>query len=243
MYLNSHILNRNLFVLIFLVAILAITTHGQRKPPAGGKTAVVIDDRLSALRTAPGLSAKLIQRLSRGRFVAIIGSRQNREGVTFYHVKTSSRRSGWLQRESVVVSAQHGDDNRLLALIRASDDFEAIARSRIFLDTFPASHLRPAVLLIYANAAEEVAARLSRDATRRLNAKEIAAVGAPEFTYFLNYNGLDRYNRRGVRFTFDRVTKRFHYDGAAWREIVNRYPGSAEAAEARARLSAGIVQR
>jgi len=47
---------------------------------------------------------------------------------------------------------------------------------------------------------------------------------------------LDRYNRQGVLFTFDRDVKRFHYDGAAWREIVQRYPNSAEADEARKKL-------
>jgi hypothetical protein len=43
-------------------------------------------------------------------------------------------------------------------------------------------------------------------------------------------------NRQGVLFTFDRDVKRFHYDGAAWREIVQRYPNSAEADEARKKL-------
>ena len=35
---------------------------------------------------------------------------------------------------------------------------------------------------------------------------------------------------------FDRASKQFHYDGAAWREIIRRYPNSPEAAEARKRL-------
>jgi hypothetical protein len=29
-----------------------------------------------------------------------------------------------------------------------------------------------------------------------------------------------------VTFTFDRSAKKFHYDGAAWREIVQRHPDS-----------------
>ena len=61
-------------------------------------------------------------------------------------------------------------------------------------------------------------------------------IGAPEFSYYLNYNGLDRYNREGVRFQFDRAAKTFSYDGAAWREIIKRYPNSSEAVEARKRL-------
>jgi hypothetical protein len=54
----------------------------------------------------------------------------------------------------------------------------------------------------------------------------------------LNYSGLDRYNRQGVIFTFDREAKKFHYDGAGWREIVRRYPQSPEASEAQTRLAA-----
>ena len=50
-------------------------------------------------------------------------------------------------------------------------------------------------------------------------------------------NGLDRYNRQSVTFTFDRATKQFHYDGAAWREILRKYPDSPEAAEAKQRLA------
>ena len=52
-------------------------------------------------------------------------------------------------------------------------------------------------------------------------------------TYFLNYNGLDRFTRQGVRFRFDPASKRFLYDGAAWREILRRHPRSPEAVKAR----------
>jgi hypothetical protein len=45
-----------------------------------------------------------------------------------------------------------------------------------------------------------------------------------------------RYNRQGVIFTFDRSAKKFHYNGAAWREIVQRYPKSPEAVQAQQRL-------
>jgi len=52
------------------------------------------------------------------------------------------------------------------------------------------------------------------------------------------YNGLDRYNREGITFQFDRATKKFSYDGAAWREILKRFPNSLEAVEARKHLDA-----
>ena len=77
--------------------------------------------------------------------------------------------------------------------------------------------------------------KLSQDAARRLDAEELGATGASLTSYFLNYSGLDRYRRQGIVFTFEPRTRQFHYDGAAWRELVRRYGGSAEAAVVRQR--------
>jgi hypothetical protein len=170
--------------------------------------------------------------------VAIMSTRRTPEGVTFYRVAVTRRTRGWLQSEAVVSPAGNNDDERLLRLIRGSEDFDRIVRARIFLDVFPKSSLRPTVLMLYAEAAEEAAGKLSREAGRRLDEREMTAGGAPLFTYFLNYNGLDRYNRQGISFVYDRATKQFHYDGAAWREIVRRHSRSSEAERARSRLSA-----
>jgi hypothetical protein len=60
---------------------------------------------------------------------------------------------------------------------------------------------------------------------------------APMKSYFINYNGLDRYQRIAIGFVFDEAAKTYHYNGLAWREIVRRYPRSAEAIEARQRLA------
>ena len=79
---------------------------------------------------------------------------------------------------------------------------------------------------------------LSHDAQRRFTKSELPINGAPEFSYYLNYNGLDRYNREGITFLFDRAAKTFSYDGGAWCEIIRRYPNSPEAAEARKRMEA-----
>ncbi|HEX8422135.1 MAG TPA: hypothetical protein VF634_01925, partial [Pyrinomonadaceae bacterium] len=157
-----------------------------------------MDERLSALRDAPELSARLLQRMSRGRMVAITSTKRSPDGLTFYRVIVTRRTRGWLQSEAVVSPARAGDDERLLRLIRGSKDFDRIVRARIFLDMFPRSSLRPAVLMLYAEAAEDAAGRLSREAVRRLDEGEMAANGAPLFSYFLNYNGLDRYNRQGI---------------------------------------------
>jgi hypothetical protein len=198
--------------------------------------AVVADERLAALRSVPEPQARLLHRLSRGRLVSIRGASRSRDGLVFYHVVVTRRTSGWLQSEAVIASWRSGDDQRLLRLIGGADEFDRVARARIFLDAFQRSSLRPRVLLIFGDAAEEAAAKLSREAERRFEKRELPADGAPEFSYYLNYSGLDRYNRQGVTFTFDRSAKQFHYDGAAWREITQRYPNSPEAVEARKRL-------
>ena len=222
--------------ILAMVCLPGTIQSQKRRIPTGGRLAIVVDERLSALRVAPGFSASLIERLSRGRFVAIMAKYRSRDGLTFYRVKVTRRRHGWIQSDAVISSTLAADDGRLLRMIRSTEDFESIARAKIFLDAFPTSPRRPEVLLLYGDAAEGVSDKLSREAGRRLDQREMAATGAPEFSYFLNFNALDRYNRQNAHFVFAGREKRFHYDGAAWREIVRRYPNSPEAAEARERL-------
>ena len=202
----------------------------KRKPPGGGRLAVVVEERLAALRASPQLDGRLVRRLSRGRLVAIRSARTTSEGVTFFFVNVSARTRGWIQREAVVSPARTGDDRRLLGLVESSHGFDRISRGRIFLDHFPRSSLRPKILLLLGDSAEKIADKLSNDATRKIS----PGIGdAPLFTYYMNYTGLDRYNRQGVKFVFNQSTKRFQYDGAAWRELIRRYPKTAEASEAR----------
>jgi hypothetical protein len=225
------------FAGLVLFAAIAFPVAAQKKRvPPGGNIAVVADERLAALRIAPSLSSRLIRRLSRGRFVSVRTTKRNFEGVLFSHVVVTRRTSGWIQSEALVMSGRDGDDQRLAHLIGGTDEFERIARARIFLDTFPRSPLRPKVLLALGDAAQEAAEQLTREVTRRFERREIPMDGAPEFSYYLNYNGLDRYNRQGVTFMFDREQKQYRYDGAAWRDIMRRYPNSAEATEAAKRL-------
>lgn len=223
-----------LCLLLFLFGPNTILAQ-QRKPPAGGRLAVVVDERLAALRAMPQLNSRLVRRLSRGRLVAIRSSKTSADGITFVLVNVSRRTHGWIQREAVVSSSRAGDDRKLLTLIQRSDGFDRIVRARIFLDHFPRSPLRPEVLLFLGDTAEDLAAKLSVDAARRL---KDGLGDAPEFSYYLNYTGLDRYNRQRVGFVFDKRTKRFHYDGAAWRDLVRRHPKTSQAAEARKRLDA-----
>ena len=238
--MNTQIL-RTLVVLCLSLVLLPTNTSAKRRPPAGGRVAIVVDERLSALRSTPELSGKLLRRMSRGAFVAVKSEKRSRDGVSFYRVNVTTRTSGWIQREAVVSPARAGDDVRLLRLIKASEDFDRIVRARIFLDNFTTSQLRPGVLLIYCQTAEEIAGRLFREAVRRLDDREIEAGGAPFHSYYLNYSGLDRYNRHGVTFVFDGREKALRYDGEGWQELVHRYPRSPEAAEARKRLESRLT--
>ena len=223
----------------FVLLMLTATAEAQRRrrPPAGGGAAVVVDERLAALRDAPAPTANLVQRLGRGRYVSVTAERAS-AGLTFLRVSVTSRTGGWLQAEAVVRPSRAGDDARLLRLVRGSAEFDRLARAHILLEAFPRSTLRPAALLVYGDAAAEAAERLTREANRRLDPGEMRAGGAPAESYFLNYHGLDRWRRLGVVFTLDAAAKRVHYEGAAWREILRRYPRSPEAIEARRRLDA-----
>jgi hypothetical protein len=226
------------FVLVSFLIVLAFSFGLAQKPrvPPGGHLAIVADERLAALRKGPEPTARLLRRLGRGRFVSIRKSTRNREGVVFSYVAVNRRTSGWMQSDALVATWRAGDDRRLFLLIEGDDEFDRVARARIFLDAFPRSPLRAKVLLLYGDAAEEAARKLSREAAHRFKKSEIPDQGAPEFSYYLNYSGLDRYNRQGITYRFDRVSKEFHYDGAAWREILQRYPNSPEAVEAHKRL-------
>ena len=219
-----------LLVLVFS----SLDTFAQpRKAPTGGRLAVVVDERFAALRSTPDLNGNLVRRLGRGRLVAIRSAKTNRDGVTYFFVNVTTRTRGWIQRESVISPSRTGDDQRLFRLIQQSHDFDLIARARIFLDHFRRSPLRPAVLLLLGDTAEAVSVKLTTQAQRKLNTD---LGDAPEFTYFLNYSGLDRYNRLGIRFLFNPTAKRLHYDGAAYRLLLRHHPHSQEAIEARNRL-------
>ena len=227
-----HRITLHTFLLCLLLFSVNNSFAQRHKAPAGGRLGVVVDERLSALRETPDLRGKLVRRLGRGRLVAIRGVKTNRDGIVFYLVNVTSRTHGWIQREAVVSNSRTGDDECLYRLIDRSTNFDRISRARIFIDHFSRSRWRAPVLLLLADAAEQVAEKLSLEASRRVTDTE----AAPLASYFLNYTGLDRYNRQGVGFVFDEKAKRLHYDGAAWRELVRRYPKTSEADEARKRL-------
>ncbi len=158
------------------------------------------------------------------------------EGVTFYRVVVPPKNYGWVQADAVVSKNRRGDDEKLVRLIQATDGFDQIERAAVFLENFPNSELRPAILLLLGDLAEEATLKLSKDANRQLDRREMAANGAPLNSFYLNYVSLDRYRKLGINYWFNSATKAFHYNGTTWREIVAKFPKSNEAAEAQSRL-------
>jgi len=243
-------MKRPLFLLLLLI-LLSFNTEAQKrsvkpkpkpkavtiqKNEANADKAIVIDERLAVLRNAPSLFAKPIQRMRRGRVLMIFESK-DADGVTFYRVKAVPGGAGWVQKEAVAGKFRRGDDERLARLVQSSDGFDQIERAQIFLENFPDSPFRPSILLLFGDLMEEVALKLSTDAAKRLSRREMAASGAPLHSFYLNYSGLDRYQRLGIGFAFNSNTRLFHYNGASWLEIIEKSPTTNEAKEAQKRLN------
>src|SRR5688572_21668213 len=192
-----HKLTVQLCLFLTLLVAHASALGQQRKAPTGGRVAIVVDERLAALRSTPELNGHLVRRLGRGRLVAIRSAKTGPDGITFFFVNVTTRTRGWIQRESVVSPSRPGDDRRLFNLIENSHAFDRIVRARIFLDHFHRSPLRPTVLLLLGDTAESLSAQLSTSISRKLTNSFLAA---PDFTYYLNHPSLDRYNRQNIHF-------------------------------------------
>ena len=212
-----------------------VQSTAQQKPREIGSTAVVIDETLSVLREKPSLFADAVQRMHRGRRVQIMGVVEA-DGVRFYKVAAPPSAIGWVQADAVFGKFRREDEERLAMLVQAADGFDQIEIASEFFSLYPDSKLRPPLLLLYGDLLEEVAVKLTRDATSKLSRREMAAGGAPLHSYFLNFVSLDRYRKLGITFLFNSSTRAFHYDGSSWTEIVKKYPTSTEAAEAQKRL-------
>ncbi len=200
-----------------------------------GKTAVVVDETLSVLRKDPSLYSLPVHRMQRGRNVQILGVTEA-DGVKFYKVTAPPTSFGWVQADAVFGKFRPGDDERLARLVQALDGFDQIEAANQYFAIYPESKFRPSILLLFGDLLEEVAAKLSKDATSRLKRTEMAASNAPLHSYYLNYVSLDRYRKLGVIFLFNSNTKQFHYDGGSWAEIIKKFPGTPEAAEAQKRI-------
>ncbi len=208
---------------------------GAQKSAEIGQTAVVIDDTLSVLRVKPSLFADSIQRMHRGRKVQILGVAEA-DGVKFYKVTAPPANFGWVQADAVFGKFRANDEERLARLVQAVNGFDQIELAVEFFKLYPNSRFRPPILLLYGDLLEEVAAKMSKDANRKLKQAEMAASGAPMHSYFLNYVSLDRYRKIGIIFLFNSSAKAFHYDGERWKEIISKFSTSPEALEAQKRL-------
>jgi len=239
-------------VVIAVVLLLSLSVPAQRrgpaspvkpKPPAArpvageGQSAVVIDETLSLLRTGPSLFSEAIQRMQRGRRVQILGT-ADADGVKFFKIALPRENFGWIQADAVFGPFRTSDEERLARLMQAANGFDQIEIAVEFFKLYPDSRFRQPVLLLFGDLLEEAAAKLTADASKKLKRPEMAASGAPLHSYYMNFVGLDRYRKLGITFLFNSSSRAFHYDGKSWKEVVAKFPGSTEAAEAQKRLDA-----
>lgn len=236
-----------LTIFLFITFVFSGQSLAQKKTSAiKGKTATVrsseigqfgnvIDESLSVLRKSPSLFSESIQRMRRGRRVQILGVAEA-DGVKFFRVTAPPANYGWVQADAVFGKFRAGDVERLARLVQAADGFDQIEIAIEFFTLYPDSSLKPTILLLYGDLLEEIALKLSKDATSRLSRKEMAASAAPLHSYYLNFVMLDRYRKLGIVFLFNSTTKQFHYNGSSWQEIISKFSTSPESTEAKKRL-------
>jgi hypothetical protein len=229
---------RFVFFVVLYSCLFATTILAAKREPwnADGRyrRAFVVDSGLSALRRSPSPESTCLRRLRLGRSLYVISTHRGRDGVGYYYVAVTRRTRGYIDQAAIASPSRRGDDARLMRLIRESRGIDRIAMCRLLVTQFSNSPFCPDALLEEGLAAEEVARELSRKVTRRpphrLD-KELS-----EERYLLNYAGLDRYSRLGIRFRLDRENENYCYDGTAYRRILRRYPRSEAAEAARERL-------
>jgi hypothetical protein len=234
---------RLLFVALCLIVLTLSSVSAQtfkikkRNKNIPGQRAIVYDERLSALRTQPDVKAQLISRLHRDREVGIIGApRSTKSGAMFYPIAVSRNMRGWIIAEALARPQQKQDAKRMMGLIEdTKDDFTRVRLARLAADQFRGMTVAASALLTLGKTVEQASIKLSRDARKRAGEPdEVTDKNLSERDFMLNFVGLDRYNKLGV--TFNYGDDRLIYDGAAYREILQKYPRSAEATEARTLL-------
>jgi len=225
--------------LLFVLLIVTANASAQvrRRFYIPGQHAVVFDDRLSALREQPDVKAPLKQRLSRGRVVGVLGTGKSKSGSQFLRVAISRNVRGWVLAAAIARLGSAADGEKMLAAIAESkDDLMKLRLARLCADQLRLPTIAPKALLALGQAADHAAERLSRDADRRLG-DAVPNGNLSKRDFVLSFNGLDRFNRAGVTFEYDESKDRIVYDGAAYRELLRRYPRSAEAQTVQERLA------
>ncbi len=234
-----------LAAVMLIVFAFDVQTQAKRNVLLPGRHAIVFDERVSALRAQPDVKAPLVQRLRRGRVVGVLGATRNKAGARFLRVAISRNTQGWILTDAIARPGSPADAEKLIRFIEeTNDDFTKAKLAQLCADEFRATKLAPRALLILGDSAQRAAERLTRDAKRRIGDEEaIGGIrGLSRRFYFLNFVGLDRYNRIGVTFDFDQAEDRIVYDRGAYRELLRRYPRSDEARTAREKLD-GLVKK
>lgn len=191
-------------------ALAAALLAGLLVAPAAGRTrwrrAFVVDSRLAALRSAPGLAAPLLTRLRAGRAVSLVGRARDRDGYVWVRVAVTRRTRGWLLETAVAAPGDAGGERRLAALLAGLDGIARLQLAHLAIAHFPRQ--RAAAADAAREEAEAAAEELSARVGRRLGA--LAGV-APETVraLMLSDPALDRYNRLGVTFEVDVNARRY----------------------------------
>ncbi len=207
----SRVRNQAVLVLAMAMFVAGAQAAGRRRVVLPGARAIVVDERLSALRERPDARAALAQRLRRGRVIGILGAARDRAGSLYWQAAVTRNTRGWIAAGAVVRPGRREDAARLLRLLEETeDDYQRIRLARLLADEFRATPQATQALRELGQAAERVADRLTRDARRRLGE------GAGR-DLWLNLPALDRYNRLGVTFEYDAAQDRLVYDSRAAR--------------------------
>lgn len=236
------IIHKLLFI-IALICFFSLPIQAVEKEPwnldGHFRRAVVVDNGLSALRKAPSLTATCLRRLKVGRAIYIISTHKSQNGIKYYFVAVTRRTRGFIDASALVSPSQKGDDGHLAELIETAEGVDKILLSQILVKYFPYSEFCPNALLAEATTAEKIATELSSKISRHLPKQLDPKLGLER--YLLNYSGLDKYNRLGVNFLFDKEKQVYFYDGAAYKKILSHYRKSKIALIARERLQNNLA--
>jgi hypothetical protein len=239
--------------LLLWVTPLLGQTRGSADPASrtGGETRLrfirgfVVDDRLSALRREANVQSTVLRRLRLGRAVYVIagpGTKSAQSG--FYRVAQTRRTRGWMHQAAIAIPGRNGETERVIALLEerlsekqtATGIFERLLLCKLVIEQFPGSSLTAKVMLMFGEDAERAAALLSRTARRQPLKASGSPGGASLRDYYLSDASLDRYSRLGIHFDYLENRAEYLYDGQIHRQLLQRYPKSEAAQQARRQL-------
>jgi hypothetical protein len=246
-HLGSHFRGAFLTILFVSFTLVASAQTSKQSPVQPSPQikqfrlvkAVVVDDRLSALRREADIQSPVSQRLRLGREVFIISTKNvSKDKNEFCRVAVTRRTRGWIHRAALASPTLAGEDARVMELIDTYKGLDKLTLCRLFLEQFRRSPLLAKAMLIMAQESDRAAASLNRGASRRLSAINSENARALRRDYYLSDPGLDRYSKLGIRFEFDEEAGKYFYEGEAYRDIIRLFPRSDEAGRARTRLEA-----